>query len=64
MPSDTDFYCKQIEGFEEYNKTTREKLVCKLKIVFEGGRQSGQLWQQANTDLLKSHGFTQFWGEP
>eukprot|EP00965_Chrysotila_dentata_P248288 6208248-Pleurochrysis_carterae.AAC.2 len=33
-------------------------------MALEGGRQSGHLWQQANTDFLKSYGFTQFWGEP
>ncbi|NJR41756.1 MAG: hypothetical protein HC767_02915, partial [Akkermansiaceae bacterium] len=64
MLSDADLYCEQMEGFEEYDKTTREKLVCKLKMALEGGRQSGHLWQQANTDFLKSYGFTQFWGEP
>eukprot|EP00965_Chrysotila_dentata_P032277 1076255-Pleurochrysis_carterae.AAC.1 len=53
-----------MEGFEEYDKTTREKLACKLKIAIEGGRQSGHLWQQSNhADFLKSYGFTQFWGE-
>eukprot|EP00965_Chrysotila_dentata_P156653 5175779-Pleurochrysis_carterae.AAC.1 len=26
---------EQIEGFEEYDKTTREKLVCKLKMALE-----------------------------
>eukprot|EP00965_Chrysotila_dentata_P082826 2732689-Pleurochrysis_carterae.AAC.1 len=45
-----------MEGFEEYDKTRREKLVCKLKMVLEGGRQSGHLWQQANTGFLKSYG--------
>eukprot|EP00965_Chrysotila_dentata_P147500 4869309-Pleurochrysis_carterae.AAC.1 len=30
-----------MEGFEEYGKTTREKLVCNLKMALEGGHQSG-----------------------
>eukprot|EP00965_Chrysotila_dentata_P005061 165688-Pleurochrysis_carterae.AAC.1 len=64
MLSDADLYCEQMEGFEQYDKTTREKLVYRLKMAFEGGRQSGHLWEQANTDFLKSYGFTQFWGEP
>eukprot|EP00965_Chrysotila_dentata_P193988 6176086-Pleurochrysis_carterae.AAC.1 len=51
------------EGFEEYNKTTLEKLLCKLKMALEGGFQSRHLWQQANTDFLKSYGFTQFWSK-
>eukprot|EP00965_Chrysotila_dentata_P120400 3981261-Pleurochrysis_carterae.AAC.1 len=63
MLSNADLYCKQMEGFEEYDKRTREKLVCKLKMALEDGRQSGHLWLQANTDFLKSYGFTQFWGE-
>eukprot|EP00965_Chrysotila_dentata_P039299 1306324-Pleurochrysis_carterae.AAC.1 len=63
MLSDADLYCKQMEGFEECDKTTREKLVCKLKMALEGERQSGHLWQQANKDFLKSYGFMQFWGE-
>eukprot|EP00965_Chrysotila_dentata_P147382 4865182-Pleurochrysis_carterae.AAC.1 len=50
-----------MEGFEEYDKTTREKLVCKSKMALKGGSQSGHLWQQENTDFLKSYGFTQFW---
>eukprot|EP00965_Chrysotila_dentata_P023601 782419-Pleurochrysis_carterae.AAC.1 len=53
-----------MEGFEENYKTTREKLMCKLRMALEGGRQSGHLWQQANTYFMKSYGFTQFWGEP
>eukprot|EP00965_Chrysotila_dentata_P022547 746582-Pleurochrysis_carterae.AAC.1 len=53
-----------MEGFEEYDKTTRQKLVCKLKLALKGGRQSGHLWQQASTDFLKSYGFTEFWGDP
>eukprot|EP00965_Chrysotila_dentata_P012968 428253-Pleurochrysis_carterae.AAC.1 len=32
-------------------------------MAFEGGRQSGHLWQEANTDFLKSYGLKQFWGE-
>eukprot|EP00965_Chrysotila_dentata_P089615 2958817-Pleurochrysis_carterae.AAC.1 len=64
MLSDADRYCENFQGFEEYDKTTREKLVCKLKMALEGGRQSGHLRQQANRDFLKSYGFTQFWGEP
>eukprot|EP00965_Chrysotila_dentata_P034673 1154017-Pleurochrysis_carterae.AAC.1 len=64
MLSEADLYCEQIEGFEEYDTMTREKLVCKLKMALEGERQSGQLWQQANTDFLKSYGFRRFWGEP
>eukprot|EP00965_Chrysotila_dentata_P066323 2195837-Pleurochrysis_carterae.AAC.1 len=64
MLSDADLYCEQMEDFEKYDKTIREKLVCKLKMALEGGRQSGHLGQQANTDFLKSCGFTQFWGEP
>eukprot|EP00965_Chrysotila_dentata_P028018 931688-Pleurochrysis_carterae.AAC.1 len=64
MLSDADINFEQMEGSEEYDKATREKLVCKLKKAFEGGRQSRHLWQQANTDFLKSYGFTQYWGEP
>eukprot|EP00965_Chrysotila_dentata_P152825 5051237-Pleurochrysis_carterae.AAC.1 len=33
-------------------------------MALEGGRQSGHLWQQANTDFLKSYDFTHFGGEP
>eukprot|EP00965_Chrysotila_dentata_P022337 739169-Pleurochrysis_carterae.AAC.2 len=33
-------------------------------MALEGGRQSGHLWQQANTEFLKGCGFSQFWGEP
>eukprot|EP00965_Chrysotila_dentata_P148883 4916681-Pleurochrysis_carterae.AAC.1 len=58
MLSDADLYCEQMEGSEEYDKTTCEKLVCKLKMALEAGRESGHLWQQANTDFLKSYGFT------
>eukprot|EP00965_Chrysotila_dentata_P062586 2073764-Pleurochrysis_carterae.AAC.1 len=52
-----------MEGFEDYEKATREKLVYKLKMTLEGGRQSGHLRQHANTDFLKSYGFTQFRGK-
>eukprot|EP00965_Chrysotila_dentata_P202102 6180939-Pleurochrysis_carterae.AAC.1 len=55
-----------MERFEEYDKTTRERLVRKLKLALKGGRQSGHLsdlWQQANTKVLKGCGFSQFWGE-
>ena len=44
MLSDAVLYCEQMEGFEEYDKTTREKLVCKLKMALEGGHKSGHLW--------------------
>eukprot|EP00965_Chrysotila_dentata_P059810 1983896-Pleurochrysis_carterae.AAC.1 len=64
MLSDADLYCEQTEGFEEYDKTTREKLVYTLKMALGGGRQSGHLWQQASTDFLKKYGFMQFLGEP
>eukprot|EP00965_Chrysotila_dentata_P009918 323362-Pleurochrysis_carterae.AAC.1 len=66
MLSDADMYSEQMKGFEEYDKTTREKIECnKLKTALEGRRQSGNLWQvQASTDFLKSYAFTQFWGEP
>eukprot|EP00965_Chrysotila_dentata_P087568 2890502-Pleurochrysis_carterae.AAC.1 len=47
-----------MKGFEEYDKMTRERLVCKLKMALEGGRQSGYLWQQANTEFLKG-----FWND-
>eukprot|EP00965_Chrysotila_dentata_P051997 1725880-Pleurochrysis_carterae.AAC.1 len=53
-----------MEGFKEYDKTTRKQLVCKLKMTREGERKSGHLWQQANAAFLKSHGFTEFRGEP
>eukprot|EP00965_Chrysotila_dentata_P184649 6095307-Pleurochrysis_carterae.AAC.1 len=34
-------------------------------MVIEGGRQSGHLWQQADTEFLEGYGFSQFiWGEP
>eukprot|EP00965_Chrysotila_dentata_P082575 2725539-Pleurochrysis_carterae.AAC.1 len=42
-----------MEGFEEYDKTTREKLVCKVRMALEVGRQGGHLWQQANTDFFE-----------
>eukprot|EP00965_Chrysotila_dentata_P085852 2832921-Pleurochrysis_carterae.AAC.1 len=64
MLSNADLYCEQMEDFEKYDKTTREKLVCKSKMALKGGRQSGHLWQQVNTEFLKSYGFTQFGGEP
>eukprot|EP00965_Chrysotila_dentata_P121135 4006240-Pleurochrysis_carterae.AAC.1 len=41
MLSDADLYCEQMEGFEKYGKTTREKLACKLKMALEGGRKYG-----------------------
>eukprot|EP00965_Chrysotila_dentata_P091432 3018918-Pleurochrysis_carterae.AAC.1 len=63
MLSDADLYREKMKGFEEYDNKKREKLVCKLKLALEGGRQSGHLWQWANTDFLKSYGFTQFWGK-
>eukprot|EP00965_Chrysotila_dentata_P066632 2206321-Pleurochrysis_carterae.AAC.4 len=31
--SDADVYCEQMEGSEEYDKTTREKFMCKLKMA-------------------------------
>ena len=40
---DTDLYCEQMQGFEQYNEITGELLVCKLKKALEGGKQSGYL---------------------
>eukprot|EP00965_Chrysotila_dentata_P065762 2178821-Pleurochrysis_carterae.AAC.1 len=33
-------------------------------MALEGGRQSGHLWQQANTEFIEGYDFSQFWGQP
>eukprot|EP00965_Chrysotila_dentata_P080311 2649594-Pleurochrysis_carterae.AAC.1 len=63
MLSGTDLYCKHMEGFEDYDETTREKLAFDSKMALEGERQSEPLWQQADTKFLKACGFTQCWYE-
>eukprot|EP00965_Chrysotila_dentata_P175066 5778878-Pleurochrysis_carterae.AAC.2 len=64
MLSDADLYREQMEGFEEYDKTIREKLVCRLKMPLEVDARAEGLWKQATTEFLKSYNVTQFPGEP
>eukprot|EP00965_Chrysotila_dentata_P048721 1616784-Pleurochrysis_carterae.AAC.1 len=62
--SDAELYSGQREGFKEYDQTTREELVCKLKLALQGGRKSEHLWREANTEFLKDYGLTQLCCEP
>eukprot|EP00965_Chrysotila_dentata_P198142 6178615-Pleurochrysis_carterae.AAC.2 len=64
MLSDADLYTVSRWKVSKSTTKKRKKLVCKLKMAIEGGRQGGHLWQQASRDFLKSYGFTQRWGEP